>query len=177
MIAPDSHPAGNFAKPSAVPPIAPMARVSARRSALTRSDGAGTISSMPRETRDEALHGGFKLLRIAREAQPQEAAARGPERAARRQADAGFVDQPQGEAAGIGFPVDREEQIERALRHGEAALPGRRERAAGDVAPAPRAGDLMRHETLAALERRDRGALHELRNARGRILDHVLDHL
>src|SRR5262249_32658701 len=93
MIAPESQPAGNFARPSAVPPIAPRARVSARRSALTRSDGVGTISTTPRETSDEALHGGVELLGIAREAQPQEPPARGPERAARRQADARLVDQ------------------------------------------------------------------------------------
>ncbi len=35
----------------------------------------------------------------------------------------------------------------------------------------------MRDETFAALDRRDGGALHEVRDARGRILDHVLDHL
>src|SRR5215472_3455116 len=69
MIAPESQPAGNFARPSAAPPIAPMVRVSTSRKTVWRSEGDGAISTLPREARHNALHGSFELLGVALEAQ------------------------------------------------------------------------------------------------------------
>src|SRR5262249_53294941 len=149
MIAPESQPAGNFASPSAAPPMAPITRVSTSRRSVWRSDGDGAIST---QSNHETLHGGFELLGVAREAQAQEAVAGGTKRAAGRKPPARLVDQAQREATRIALALDREEQIKRALRRREAAARDRGERPADDIAAAPRASDLMRHEALAAIE-------------------------
>src|ERR1700738_1526540 len=123
------------------------------------------------------LHRALKLFRIACKAKPQEMLAAGAERGSRCHADIGLIDQPHHEATRIGFAVHVEKQIERALGPRKAHASGCGQHVARDVPPAPRALDQVRDETLAPLDRRDGGALHELRYARGRILDHVLDHL
>src|ERR1043166_6809522 len=91
---------------------------------LKRNDDSNDKSlrlSPPREAGDEALHGGFQLLRVAREAQAQETAARGSEGAAGGKADARLVDQAQRQPARVALAFDREEQIKRTLRHREPA--------------------------------------------------------
>ena len=72
--------------------------------------------------------------------------------------------------------VDREEQIECAGRHAETRPAGRGEHAADDVARLPGARDLAATNASPWSSAAMRAALHELRDARGRILDQVLEH-
>src|SRR5581483_12283131 len=63
--------------------------------------------------------------------------------------------------------------VEGAGRDGKTAAAGAREGFADDIAALPRPRDLMRDEVLAAIECDHGGALHELRDARGRILHQI----
>ena len=95
-----------------------------------------------------------------------------------READIGLVDDVEGGlSANPADAVDGEEQVERARRHAEAHLAGVAKDAADEVARGLRPLDLRRQEGVALVERRDGAALHELRDAGGRILDQVLEHL
>ena len=80
-------------------------------------------------------------------------------------------------AAGVVLAVDGEEEIEGASRLGEARPAARGKPGADDVPPRPRPVDLHGKEFVALVERHGRGALHEGRDARGRVLDEVLDGL
>src|SRR5262249_6349785 len=126
---------------------------------------------------DEPLRRDLDLLGFARDAGPQEIASARPERGARSKPDAGLVDQPERQLARVGLALDVEEQIKRALRQREPAAAGRGERPCQNVPAAPRPRDLMRQKTVPAVERRHRGALHERRYARSRILNEILDDL
>ena len=79
---------------------------------------------------------------VASEAQAHEARAGRAEGGAGREADIGLVDQAQAEAAGVGFAVDREEQVEGAVRLGEAHAAGGGQAVADDVAAGAGALDL-----------------------------------
>ena len=111
------------------------------------------------------------------EAQPHEAFAVRPEGRARREADAGLVDQAVGERAAVGFALDRQVEIEGAVRPGEADVGQRRQRIADDVPARVAARDHLLKVRLAPFDGGDGAVLQEGRHAGRVVLDQVLEHL
>ena len=127
------------------PPKSPRAhsRVSGYQSSCAVTAFAGRAAGLFHQHFGDPRADLVDLPWIAREAHAHEMLAAGAESCSRREPDLRLVDQPEHELASVGFAVDREEQIERALRHREAAAAGAAQNIAGDIAALARAGDLL----------------------------------
>ena len=115
-------------------------------------NGRSAVSAA-HEPRRQTARRLFHLLGAAREAEAHEPAARFAEGVARRDADIGLVDEAEAELPRVGLAVDREEQVEGALRLGEADAAGGGKAGADDVASGAGALDLEADEVVALVER------------------------
>src|SRR5690606_19813570 len=116
------------------------------------------------------------MVETAMEAKAKKPLAARSEGRSRRHADIGAVDDVEGGLLRIRHALDLEEQVEGARRDAEAHAPGVAEHAADDVARFLRLRDLAGEEPVALVQRRNRAALHERRDAGGRVLNEVLEH-
>ena len=111
------------------------------------------------------MRGFLDLIEAAVEAQAEIALPTLAERCAGREADIGLIDDIERRAFRLLDPVDGEEQVEGALRRGEARPTCFGKDAANEIARLTRPLDLFGDEGVAVIKGGYRSALHELRHA------------
>src|SRR5262245_15944202 len=110
-------------------------------------------------------------MRVPVETQPKKGLSTFAERGSRGQADVSLIDNLEGRLSCVLYTVYREEEVEGALRRAEARAVCRAENSANKVARLSCALDLRNKKVVTVIQRGDTATLHELGDARCRILD------
>src|SRR5262245_4245944 len=119
----------------------------------------------------------LELRQVAVETKPKKGFTAVAECCTRGQADVSFIDNLERRLARVRYTVHREKEVEGALWSADASTTFRPEYSADKVPRLSRALDLRNKKAVAVIQRGDTATLHELGDARRRILDQVLKEL